>query len=236
MRYFLILFLNLNLTSSTLIFADMPSSQRLEKVINKTTPLLKKSLKAKGFRLGAPLYLRIFKEEAILEVWLKQKKQFKLFKTYPICTFSGKLGPKQKEGDYQAPEGFYFVKAQQLNPYSRFHLSFNLGYPNQYDRAHHRTGSALMVHGNCVSMGCYAMTDKKIEEIYLLAHYALQYGQSYFRVHIFPFKMTVKNLQKHKKSPWADFWFNLKTGYDWFEQHQYNPPNIEVKNQRYIFN
>ncbi len=212
-----------------------PSSPRSIQAINAVSPALKRALKKQQLHFGSPIYIRIFKEESLLEIWIKQTDHFKLFKTYPICDFSGQLGPKEKMGDNQAPEGFYFVKPTQLNPYSRFHLSFNLGYPNRYDRALNRTGSALMVHGNCVSIGCYAMTDQFIEEIYALADAALRQGQPFFRVHIFPFKMTRANLQQHQKSKWKAFWLNLKQGYDWFYQHHQNPPNVEVKNKQYVF-
>ncbi|MCL4170236.1 UNVERIFIED_CONTAM: hypothetical protein GTU68_032858, partial [Idotea baltica] len=151
-----------------------------------------------------------------------------------ICRFSGDLGPKLKQGDFQSPEGFYFVRPNQLNPYSKFHLSFNLGYPNAYDRAHSRTGSALMIHGNCVSIGCYALTDPVIEVVYTLIDAAFRQGQPFFRVHIFPFKMNEINLESHKTSSWAKFWLNLKTGYDHFEQTG-RPPNVTVRNGKYIF-
>ena len=121
-----------------------------------------------------------------------------------------------------------------MNPNSRFHLSFNLGYPNAYDRAHGRTGSALMVHGANVSIGCFAMTDPKIEEIYALCDAALRNGQAFFRVHSFPFRMTQPNMDKHRDSRWFDFWNNLKTGYDWFEKNG-NPPDDSVKDKRYVF-
>ena len=143
-----------------------PRADRSEAAAKRVRVPLETALRAKGLRWGAPVFIRIFKEEKELELWVDNEKQFKHFKTWPICKYSGTLGPKLKEGDGQAPEGFYFVPRSRMNPRSRFHLSFNLGYPNAYDRAHKRTGSALMVHGNCVSIGCYAMTDAGIEEIY----------------------------------------------------------------------
>ncbi len=186
--------------------------------------------------LGSEVFIRLFKQEEVLELWVKNGSQFELFKSYKICTYGSEgLGPKLKEGDGKAPEGFYYVKKQQLNPNSSYHLSFNLGFPNKYDRAHGRTGSALMVHGNCVSVGCYAMTDNKIEEIYTIVHQALINGQTFFRVHIFPFKMSQKNMLKHKDSQWFGFWKNLKQGYDYFEK-THIPPNVEVSNNLYIFN
>ncbi len=203
-------------------------------IAQRGTESLKKAVEKAGFSYGAPIFMRIFKQPAILEVWLENsEKKFVKFRTYPICAYSGSLGPKLKEGDQQAPEGFYFVTARQLNPHSSFHLSFNLGYPNAYDRAHGRTGSYLMVHGDCVSIGCYAMTDAGIEEIYALAEAALQGGQGFFRVHIFPFPLTDENLAAHTDSQWLSFWQNLQAGYEWFEQ-QRQPPEIAVRNGRYV--
>ena len=212
--------------------AQHPTSARAESAIKNVTPPLTRALEKQSLKIGQPIFIRIFKASDELELWMKSGDTFTLFKTYPICYFSGELGPKQKTGDRQSPEGFYSVAARQLNPYSRFHLSFNLGYPNAYDRAHGRTGDALMVHGNCVSVGCYAMTDKRIEEIYTLADAALRNGQNAFDVHVFPFRLTPKNLKKYADSPWLDFWKNLQQGYDYFEQHQV-PPRISVKQKRY---
>ena len=214
----------------------IPSSTRSITAINKVTPQLTVEFKESQLTFGAPIFIRIFKQEAILEIWVKNQNHFTLFKTYPICNFGfAGLGPKLKEGDGKAPEGFYFVKASQLNPYSSYHLSFNLGYPNTYDRAHKRTGSALMVHGDCVSVGCYAMTNNKIEEIFTIAHAALSSGQSFFRVHVFPFKMTDENLTKYKGSQWFNFWKNLKQGYDYFEANNFNPPNVTVEDLKYYY-
>jgi murein L,D-transpeptidase YafK len=139
-----------------------------------------------------------------------------------------------QEGDLQSPEGFYVVAPKQMNPRSRYHLSFNLGYPNAYDRAHARTGNALMVHGDCVSAGCYAMTNRQMEEIYLLADAALRHGQPFFRVHVFPFRMTADRMQRQQGSPWFTFWENLKEAYDLFERHG-RPANVLVQSQRYLF-
>jgi len=215
---------------------EIPSSQRSEKAIASVEAGLKTALSEQGLEYGAPIFIRIFKQPGVLELWVeKPDGKFAHFRDYPICTFSGSLGPKLQEGDQQSPEGFYFVKAGNLNPWSRFHLSFNLGYPNQYDRFHGRTGSALMVHGNCVSVGCYAMTDPFINEIYALAAAALKSGQGYFRVHIFPFELVSETLAKHQSSPWLAFWLNLKEGFDYFEQFR-KPPNVEVNQGHYVFN
>jgi len=188
-----------------------------------------------GFTMGAPVFLRIFKETGKLELWIKQKERFRLFKVYAICTYGGMgIGPKIVRGDCRAPEGFYYVTPRQMNPFSRYHLAFNLGYPNAYDRRHGRTGSALMVHGGCVSIGCFAMTDAGIEEIYTLAGAALAGGQPFFRVHIFPFPMTEENMNRYQKSTWIDFWRNLQGGYRWFEDTGV-VPDTEVRAGQYVF-
>ncbi|MEA3419183.1 MAG: murein L,D-transpeptidase family protein [Campylobacterota bacterium] len=187
-----------------------------------------------GAKIGDPVFIRIFKYMAELEIWIKVGENYELLQTYTICRQSGYLGPKLKEGDRQGPEGFYFVTKSRLNPNSKFHLSFNLGYPNEYDRAYHRTGSALMVHGDCVSIGCFAMTDEKIEEIYELVEQALENGQKLVRVHIFPFRMNSEKMLQYSDNQWFDFWTNLKEGYDYFEEKQL-PPNVEVEQKRYVF-
>lgn len=214
--------------------ADPGSTRRSRAAVQRVAPGLKAALSKKGLRLGAPVFLRVFKSEKVLEVWVKKGAEFALFKTYPICTFSGGLGPKTREGDGMAPEGFYEVGARAMNPRSSYHLSFNLGYPNSFDRAHRRTGSYLMVHGECVSIGCYAMTNPGIEEIWTLADAALRGGQSRFKAHLFPFRMTAENIRKHKESPHIEFWKNLKTGYDEFEMSK-RPPRVKVRKKRYVF-
>jgi murein L,D-transpeptidase YafK len=183
-------------------------------------------------KVGDSVFIRIFKEESLLEVWMRSGTAYAHLKDYTICAYSGALGPKLKEGDRQAPEGFYKVKKHQLNPNSKFHLSFNLGYPNAYDRAHKRTGSFLMVHGNCVSDGCYAMTNTKIEEIYDLVEGALQKGQKYVQVHAYPFRMTEEMMALYSENVWYDFWVNLKEGYDYFEAEKY-PAKVKVENRYY---
>ncbi len=185
-----------------------------------------------GAKVGDKVFIRIFKNESLLEVWIKPDYEYVLFKRYPICKYSGYLGPKLKEGDRQSPEGFYKVTKNLLNPKSKYHLAFNLGYPNAYDKAHKRTGSYLMVHGECVSIGCYAMTNKKIEEIYTLVEGALQKGQKYVQVHAYPFYMTSENMAAYQDSKWYDFWSELKEGYDYFESEKL-PPLIKVKNKHY---
>jgi murein L,D-transpeptidase YafK len=202
-------------------------------------PLSKEALMLlgkKGMDAQSPIFIRIFKEDSELEVWkARDDGRFYHFKTYPICNWSGELGPKTKQGDKQAPEGFYRVSNSQMNPNSQFYLAFNLGYPNAYDRSQGRTGDFLMVHGKCKSAGCYAMTDALIEEIYALAREALKGGQQSFEVHAFPFRMTEAKMAQHKKHPWYPFWQTLKQGYDHFETHRV-PPTVAVCERRYIVN
>lgn len=190
-------------------------------------------LAEKGVRLGDPIFMRIFKRESKLELWMKKGDRFTLFATYPICTWSGRLGPKLKQGDRQSPEGFYTVTAGQLNPNSRWHRSFNLGYPNAFDRAHGRTGDFLMVHGGCGSIGCYAMTDPVITEIWKLVTAALKGGQPRFHVHAYPFRMTQANMARFGGGPWGDFWSDLSKGYDLFERSRI-PPRVDVCSGRYV--
>lgn len=195
---------------------------------------LKETLTEKKVQLGAPVFIRAFKKERELEVWVQedQKETFTLLRTYPIAGASGNLGPKLAEGDYQVPEGFYEVPPQMMNPHSRFHLAFNIGYPNEFDRVHDRTGSFIMVHGSNASSGCLAMTDEKIEEIYTLCDSAHKNGQEFFRVHIFPFRMTEEQMALHANSEWNEFWKNLREGYLHFEEKK-RPPDIIVKDKRY---
>ena len=192
-------------------------------------------LKAKGIKLGAPMYVRIFKKDSQLEVWLQNSwGSYTLFKSYHVCRWSGELGPKTFEGDKQAPEGFYVVTPQQMNPRSEYHLAFNIGYPNVYDRAYGYTGKHLMVHGGCKSAGCYAITDDAVQELYALAREAFVGGQRKFPVHAFPFRMTTENMFAHQGHRWYAFWQNLKEGYDMFEATK-RPPVAGVKDGRYVF-
>jgi murein L,D-transpeptidase YafK len=184
---------------------------------------------------GSPILVRIFKEESELEVWKQNLDgQYALLKTYPICRWSGKLGPKRKEGDRQAPEGFYTITPAQMNPQSSYYLAFNTGYPNAYDRAWGRTGSELMVHGDCSSRGCYAMTDEQIQEIYALARESFFGGQKDFQLQAFPFRMTALNMAKHRNDPNFAFWKMLKEGYDHFEATR-QEPKVAVCEKRYVF-
>ncbi|GLI94777.1 L,D-transpeptidase family protein [Methylocystis echinoides] len=201
------------------------------------------------FGMGDPVFVRIFKQEGQLELWLKKNGRYALYKTFPICKWSGRLGPKLKEADYQSPEGFYSVSAKQLNPHSNYYRAFNVGYPNAFDRQNGRTGGLVMVHGACKSVGCFAMTDRGIEEIYNFVEAALRAGQKEIPVHIFPFRMTDSNIARETgagggwlafvgggggNQQWAEFWRNLKQGYDLFE-HNGEPPVAFACGDHYEF-
>ncbi len=210
--------------------------KRAEDAANRVTPKIKQKMQSSGMVFGNPVFIRVFKESRELEVWVLNSytHKYQEYKRYKIAGMSGDLGPKQKQGDKQAPEGFYSVGRSALNPQSRFHLSFNLGYPNQYDRAYGRTGHSLMVHGNEVSAGCFAMTDFHIEEIYTVVAAALGKGQTVIPVHCFPFRMTEEKMSKEKDNQWYPFWKNLKVGYDSFEKHRV-PPRARVSGKSYTF-
>lgn len=188
-----------------------------------------------GSSPAAPMMVRIFKESSELEVWKQTGSgAFKLFKSYQICAWSGDLGPKVKEGDRQSPEGFYTITPGLMNPNSNYYLAFNTGFPNKFDRAYGRTGSDLMVHGDCSSRGCYSMTDEFIAEIYALARESFKGGNPSFQLQIFPFRMTATNLARHAESPNMSFWKDIKEGYDRFELSQ-TPPSWDVCNKEYVF-
>ena len=213
-----------------------PPHPRAAAAAARVRPALERDLAAAGLAFGDPVFLRAFKEERQLELFVKNRQsgKFDLFRTYPIAAASGGLGPKLAEGDGQVPEGFYFVPPAAMNPNSRYHLAFNLGFPNSYDISLGRTGSLIMIHGNQVSIGCLAMTDEKIEEIYTLCAAAHAAGQSYFRVHLFPFRMSEERIAKSAGTEWEAFWKNLKEGYDCFEKHRI-PPETTARGGRYIF-
>jgi len=214
----------------------MYRSCKAEVLSAQLAPDLKTALQTAGLQMGDPVFIRAFKEERELELYVKNRAtgKFDLFRKYPIVAASGDLGPKLAEGDGQVPEGFYAVSKRAMNPNSKYHLAFNIGYPNDYDRSLNRTGSAIMVHGSNVSIGCLAMTNEKIEEIYALCDKALDNGQPFFRVHIFPFRMTEERMAQAAGTQWEDFWKNLKEGYDLFENSR-QPPDATVKGQRYVF-
>jgi murein L,D-transpeptidase YafK len=199
------------------------------------SPEMVSLLEQKHMPKESPILIRIFKEEAEMEVWKQDDTgHFALLKTYPICRWSGDLGPKIKEGDRQAPEGYYEITPGQMNPRSNYYLSFNLGFPNAYDKANDRTGAFLMVHGDCSSAGCYAMTDEQMGEIYPLGREAFFGGQTAFQVQAYPFRMTPANLARHRNSPYMAFWRMIKEGYDHFEVTR-QEPKIDVCDKHYVF-
>jgi murein L,D-transpeptidase YafK len=215
-------------------FSFGPDSNK--KHLRPISPQTMSLMQEKGMAKESPILLRIFKEESELEIWKKTTAgNFELLRKFPICKWSGELGPKVKTGDRQAPEGFYFIRPEQMNPHSSYHLAFNLGFPNDFDRAHNRTGAHLMVHGDCSSSGCYAMTDEQISEIFALAREAFDGGQLAFQVQAFPFRMTAANLARHRNNPNVPFWRMLKEGSDHFEVTR-QEPKIDVCAKRYIFN
>jgi murein L,D-transpeptidase YafK len=216
-------------------FAAPSLTPRAASMLNKVKVSVGQELDKKGLAFGEQIFIRIFKMPGTLEVWMMKAGRYRLYKKYPICCYSGYPGPKLQEGDWQSPEGFYSVSARQMNPNSSYHLSFNVGYPNEFDRARKRTGSSIMVHGECSSRGCFAMGNNQMEEIYLLAHSALTHGQQRFALHIFPFKLTARNLFKFRSSPWIDFWKKLQPGFQFFEQ-QHQIPDIVVEQGNYIIN
>ena len=216
--------------------APLPGPERAKAAEKRVRPALERALAEKGLHFGDPVFLRAFKEEGLLEMWIRKRadRKYVLFRTWKVAAQSGTLGPKLAEGDGQVPEGFYFVPPAGMKPDSVFHLSFNLGFPNAYERARGWTGSFIMIHGNRVSTGCLAMTDEKIEEIYTLCDAAHKKGQKFFRVHVFPFRMTAERMAREADNEWFDFWKNLREGYDHFERERV-PPEVTVEGGRYRF-
>ncbi len=206
--------------------------QPLPGAVVATSPL-EARLAAAGFKWGAPIFVRVFKQSFELEVWLKRGERFERFATYPICYFSGNLGPKLRTGDWQSPEGIYQVEARQLNPSSRWHRAFNLGFPNAFDRAHGRTGSFLMVHGGCSSVGCYAITNPAIDDVFRLASAAFAAGQLRFQVQALPFRLTAEALAARASNRNAAFWAELKPIAEAFDATGI-PPDVGVCAGHYV--
>ena len=205
------------------------------RAIKELSPELLSLLQQKHMAKHSPIILRIFKEEAELEVWKQDTTgHFQILKTYPICRWSGDLGPKVHEGDRQAPEGFYSITPQLMNPNSNYYLAINTGFPNSFDKANNRDGSFLMVHGDCVSSGCYAMTDAQIAEIFALAQDTFLGGQPSFQIQAYPFRLTPMNLARHRTNPNMAFWEMLKIGNDHFETSHLEP-KVDVCDRRYVF-
>jgi murein L,D-transpeptidase YafK len=205
------------------------------KATKELPPELLSLLRQKKMPKYSPILVRVFKEEAELEVWKQDTTgRFEILKIYPICRWSGDLGPKLQQGDRQAPEGFYAITPELMNPNSNYYLAINLGYPNSFDKANRRDGSLLMIHGDCSSSGCYAMTDEQISEIYSLARDAFLGGRPSFQVQAYPFRLTPANLARHRNSPSLAFWKMLKIGNDHFETTHLEP-KVDVCNRLYVF-
>jgi murein L,D-transpeptidase YafK len=204
------------------------------KATRELPPDLLALLRQKRMPKNSPIVMRVFKEEAELEVWKQDTGgRFQLLKTYPVCRWSGDLGPKLHQGDRQTAEGFYTITPALMNPNSNYYLAINTGYPNSFDRANKRDGSLLMIHGDCSSSGCYAMTDEQISEIYALARDALS-GRPSFQVQAYPFRLTPANLARHRTNPSLDFWKMLKIGNDHFETTHLEP-KVDVCDRHYVF-
>jgi murein L,D-transpeptidase YafK len=214
---------------------EKPTREQLpEKATRELSPELLSLLQQKKMPKNSPIIMRIFKEEAELEVWKQDTTgHFQLLKVYPVCRWSGDLGPKLYEGDRQTPEGFYTITSKLMNPNSNFYLAINMGFPNAFDKANNRGGSFLMIHGDCSSSGCYAMTDEQIGEIYSLARDSLL-GQPSFQIQAYPFRMTPANLARHRINPHMAFWRMLKIGNDHFEASHLEP-KVDVCNRHYVF-
>jgi murein L,D-transpeptidase YafK len=186
---------------------------------------VKDLLKTRSIGTGFQLFIRAFKKERDLEVWIRQKgaTTYTLLTTYPFCTSSGTLGPKRKEGDLQIPEGVYSIN--HFNPFSTFHLSLGINYPNASDRIlgdKKHPGGAIYIHGNCVSIGCIPITDEKIKELYILAVESKENGQTNIPVHIFPARLNEGVVEELVGETGADaavggFWKNLEVVYGDFE-------------------
>lgn len=232
MRTFIVLLTTL--LSLGLACAEVPESRRSLAAIERVKSALERDLSAKELEYGAQIFIQITKIPARLSVHIEgDDGRYRLFRTYPICTYSGGLGPKMREGDRKSPEGFYRVRPAQMNPASSFHLSFNLGYPNAYDRSKGYTGSYLMVHGDCVSVGCYAMTDPAIDEIWTLMTAAFEHGQREIQVHIFPFEMNWPMNTAIPGHPDQEFWAELIPAWKLFAAQRI-PPQISVADGQYI--
>jgi murein L,D-transpeptidase YafK len=209
---------------------DLPT-----RAMKELSPQMLALLEQKGMPKDSPILVRIFKEESELEVWKQDTTaHYELLKVYPICRWSGDLGPKVREGDRQAPEGFYTITPALMNPNSNYYLAINTGFPNAFDKANDRHGAFLMIHGDCSSRGCYAMTDEQIGEIYSLAREAFLGGQQSFQIQAYPFRMTAANLARHRNNPNLAFWKMIKQGNDHFEVTHLEP-KVDVCDRHYVF-
>jgi len=243
----IILFVYSSITSfSQTSFNDYKkASYKTADIFNKKEDTLKKEFEKKGLEWPAKyVYIRSFKYDAELEVWVKSeaKEQYKLFKTYHVCMQSGTMGPKRFQGDYQVPEGFYYIN--EFNPNSNYHLSLGLNYPNASDRILSdslRPGGEIYIHGSCVSIGCIPLTDEQIEELYIIASYAKANGQDFIPVHVFPVKYSVKKSMDYltsttkKNLQLQQFALQLREAFDKFEEKKQVPVVMVNKKGQYVF-
>jgi murein L,D-transpeptidase YafK len=221
--------------AATALLAGCVATEMDTRHLEPIPPRLVGQMAAAGMSPADPIVVRIYKQESELEIWKRNSSgRYALLKTYPMCRWSGKLGPKTAKGDRQAPEGFYSITPRLMNPKSAYYLAFNLGFPNPLEAALGYDGSALMVHGACSSSGCYAMTDEGVAEIYAVAREAFRGGQRSFQVQALPFRMTADNLATHRGDPNYGFWQNLKEGADHFEVTG-QPPKVNYCGGRYVF-
>lgn len=224
-----------NQDSGAIRTTDNNGPDRANVAIARNRGPVTKMFDRKGVDFSAPIFMRAIKDESLIELWAKAKNrdQYRLVKSYEVCDYSGELGPKTVQGDMQTPEGFYQVQSWHMKPDSAFHLAFNLGFPNRHDQANRWTGSNLMVHGDCISEGCFAMRDGPMEEIYTVATMNFEAGHGVFHFHSFPFRLTNSKLAKVKDHPWHGFWSALKPGFSIFDQ-QKRVPQIANQGGAYI--
>lgn len=221
------------------VFAPIPNARAIQPDLQKAEPPpdktpLEQEFEKRGLRLGAPVFLRIFKQQSLIELWVSRGSRYVRFKTYPVCDYSGVLGPKLLEGDYQAPEGLYYIRSSDMIVNLRWHRAMDLNFPNSYDLVNGRTGSGILIHGKCSSVGCFALTDDKVEELYAVVEAALNDGQARVPVLSLPFPMTRENIEAHKGVEWMPFWRELKRAYDLFERDRL-PPAALLCGTRYHF-
>ena len=241
----LFVYSSINSFSQTSFNDYKKASYKTADIFNKKEDTLKKEFEKKGLEWPAKyVYIRSFKYDAELEVWVKSeaKEQYKLFKTYHVCMQSGTMGPKRFQGDYQVPEGFYYIN--EFNPNSNYHLSLGLNYPNASDRILSdslRPGGEIYIHGSCVSIGCIPLTDEQIEELYIIASYAKANGQDFIPVHVFPVKYNVKKSMDYltsttkKNLQLQQFALQLREAFDKFEEKKQVPVVLVNKKGQYVF-
>lgn len=222
------------------------NSSRVADAFNRMEDSVKRQFKKQNLTWPpAEVYVRSFKYDRQLEVWVKgdTREPFKLFKTYKVCMQSGTTGPKRMEGDYQVPEGFYYIN--EFNPNSAYHLSLGLNYPNASDLIlsdQSRPGSNIYIHGNCVSTGCIPITDVPMEELFIIAGAAKEQGQEFIPVHVFPVRYNVKKSMEYlaetiKNNAYLQqFNNNIKTAFDYFETKKQLPVVMVNKKGEYVFN